>query len=222
MSNVIRAESVSKSYPIEGGSVHVLKQISLSVEKGSVFGIMGESGAGKSTLLNILSTLDPPDQGTVEVMGESIYDMNPNTLNRLRNHTISFIYQFHHLLPEFDVRQNVMMPSLIRSNRNGLKQRAEELLTRVGLDDRMTYAIRQLSGGEQQRVAIARALMNQPKIIFCDEPTGNLDHKNTVAVFEMFRRLANEEGITFVIVSHSAYLKSITDQMIQLQDGQIL
>jgi lipoprotein-releasing system ATP-binding protein len=221
MSKLLVATNLTKSFELDDLSkINIINDISLEIEMPEVLGIMGESGAGKSTLLNIVSTIDEPSSGSVELCGSDISKLNEKELSKFRNEKIGFIYQFHHLLPEFDVLENVLIPNRI-SGKKLNKLRAKELLEVVGLSDRINYSVKKLSGGEQQRVSIARSLMNSPEIIFCDEPTGNLDHKNTEHLFKLFQSLNKNFGMTFVIVSHSDMLKDYSDRMIYLEDGKI-
>jgi lipoprotein-releasing system ATP-binding protein len=219
---IYTVENISKRFALEDESyLQILEDISFSISAGEIFGIMGESGAGKSTLLNVISTIDVPDSGKVFFKDLDVLRLDAKSVNSFRNSDIGFIYQSHHLLAEFDVLQNVMMPSLISSYGKKNVEEATRLLARVGLSDRLQHSIKKLSGGEQQRVSIARALMNNPQLIFCDEPTGNLDQKNTIQIFELFQSLAKEENVTFVVVSHSELLANYCDQMIHLEDGVI-
>jgi lipoprotein-releasing system ATP-binding protein len=223
MSSIVRVRNLVKTFKIdEHQSFKVLDDISFDVKRGEIFGIMGESGAGKSTLLNILGTLDKADSGSIEIDMSDISNLKESEVSKLRNERISFVFQNHHLLPEFNVIQNVMMPLLIRSVNNKDQSKGIELLKRFGLEHRLHYPINKLSGGEQQRVSVCRSLVTSPDIIFCDEPTGNLDHKNTLILFDYFKQIAKEFGVTFIIVSHSELLKEYTDQLIQLEDGHIV
>lgn len=221
MNKLLVAKDLTKQFDLDdSGKIDIIKNISLEIDSPEVLGIMGESGAGKSTLLNIISTIDEPTSGTVELCGSDISKLTEKELSTFRNEKIGFIYQFHHLLPEFDVLENVLIPNRISGKKRNVS-RAKELLEIVGLSDRINYSVKKLSGGEQQRVSIARSLMNSPEIIFCDEPTGNLDHKNTEHLFKLFQSLNKEFGMTFIIVSHSDMLKEFSDRMIYLEDGKI-
>ena len=204
----------------DGGEIEILKGISFDIKEPEVFGIMGESGAGKSTLLNVISTIDEPSSGLVQLCGTDIQSLSENELSEFRNQSLGFIYQFHHLLPEFSVLDNVLLPNRI-SGKPLKKEYAKELLDIVGLKERLNYSVKKLSGGEQQRVSIARSLMNSPEIVFCDEPTGNLDHKNTEHLFSLFKSLSESMSMTFVIVSHSDMLKAFSNRLIFLEDGKI-
>lgn len=223
MNNLYNVQNISKRFALDDGSnLQILDDITFTIGAGEIFGIMGESGAGKSTLLNVISTIDRPDSGNVFFKDVDVLALQSKAIDNFRNKQIGFIYQSHHLLAEFDVLHNVLMPSLISSYSRADRETATRLLERVGLADRINHSIKKLSGGEQQRVSIARALMNTPELIFCDEPTGNLDHKNTIQIFELFQSLAKEENVSFVVVSHSELLSSYCDQMIHLEDGKIV
>jgi lipoprotein-releasing system ATP-binding protein len=224
MSNIIlEVRSISKSFDIaDEQPIQILNNISFEVNKGEVFGIMGESGAGKSTLLNVISTIDTPDSGEILYEGKDICRFSPAEIDRFRNISIGFVFQAHHLLAEFDVLTNVMMPSLVNSFSQSGRAEAIRLVERVGLAERMNHPIKKLSGGEQQRVSIARSLINTPSLIFCDEPSGNLDHKNSVLIFELFKALTRELNTTFVVVSHSELLATYADRTIYLEDGKIV
>ncbi|MBO0931274.1 ABC transporter ATP-binding protein [Fibrella aquatilis] len=204
------------------GPLPVLKDISLSVGPGEVVSIVGASGAGKSTLLHILGTLDRPDGGSVTLANQDVFSLDDKGLARFRNEKIGFVFQFHNLLPEFTALENVCMPGFIanRSERD-VRQRATDLLKRLGLTDRLSHFPAQLSGGEQQRVAVARALVNQPAVVFADEPSGNLDSRNAEELHQLFFDLRDEFGQTFIIVTHNEALAALADRTITLLDGQI-
>ena len=223
MSVLLSAEGIVKGYPTGSGRrLEVLKGASLSVKRGEVVGIVGASGTGKSTLLHVLGALDRPDAGQVSYEGKDIFKANDRALARFRNESIGFIFQFHHLLPEFTALENVAMPALIRGDR--LAQavpKAEELLDQLGLGDRASHRPGALSGGEQQRVAVARALMNAPGLILADEPTGNLDTANATLLHDAIGRLSRSHGQTFIIVTHNEALASICDRVLHLEDGQL-
>lgn len=213
---MLKAEKVYKSY----GSLPVLKGVDLEIGSGEVVSIVGSSGAGKSTLLHILGTLDHPDQGRVMLNGADVFSMNQQKLAAFRNSHIGFIFQFHNLLPEFSALENVMIPGLIAGkSSSGLKKRAEELLQMLGLAARAEHKPSELSGGEQQRVSVARALINQPAIVFADEPSGNLDSKNADELHQLFFRLRDELKQTFVIVTHNKELADMADRKLQIEDG---
>lgn len=216
---MILIEDIHKSF----GEVEVLRGVSLGVERGEVVSIVGASGAGKSTLLQIVGTLMPPDSGSVVIDGMRPHEMNDRRLSAFRNQKIGFVFQFHHLLPEFDARENVMIPALIGGmSKRDADRRARELLSTVGLSDRMTHKPSALSGGEQQRVAIARALVNSPAVVLADEPSGNLDSATRDDIHSLFFSLRERFGQTFVIVTHDETLASMADRKIVMSDGKII
>jgi lipoprotein releasing system ATP-binding protein len=222
MSEPIRAEGVTKIYRIGSVELEVLKGISLAVEQGELVAIHGPSGVGKSTLLHILGTLDRPSGGTVSYGTLNVYDLNDRMLANLRNESIGFIFQFYHLLPEFTALENILLPAMVRGIRpKEARERARTLLASVGLDHRETHKPDALSGGEQQRVAIARALVNNPRVVFADEPTGNLDEENSREIYELIGTLNREYGTTFVIVTHDPSLAAKTHRSLRMMDGQI-
>ena len=216
---MIKAENIHKSY----GTLEVLKGVSLEVKRGEVVSIVGQSGAGKTTLLQILGTLSAMDSGSLRIDGEEVSAMNDNQLSDFRNRHIGFVFQFHHLLPEFSALENVMLPALIagRSKREA-EQEAVNLLKMMNLSERTTHKPSALSGGEQQRVAIARAIVNHPALLLADEPSGNLDTKNRDEIHALFFRLREELGQTTVIVTHDDGLASMADRKITMRDGLIL
>ncbi len=212
------AENIVKHY----GNLQVLKGVSLEVQQGEIVSIVGASGAGKSTLLHILGTLDNPDQGGVRMDGKDVFSLKGSSLARFRNEHIGFVFQFHNLLPEFSALENVCMPGFLGGrNEKLVKSRAEELLGMLGLSNRLQHKPSQLSGGEQQRVSVARALLNNPKVVFADEPSGNLDSKSAQELHELFFRLREETGQTFVIVTHNEELANMTDRKLVMADGQL-
>lgn len=216
---MIKVDDIRKSF----GEVEVLRGVSLTVGRGEVVSIVGASGAGKTTLLQIMGTLLTPDGGAVEIDGRSASGMNDRQLSKFRNEKIGFVFQFHHLLPEFDARENVMMPALIGGvPRREADRRARTLLETVGLADRMHHKPAALSGGEQQRVAIARALVNSPAVVLADEPSGNLDSATRDEVNKLFFDLRERLGQTFVIVTHDETLASTADRKILMSDGRIV
>lgn len=216
---ILRAENVSKSY----GNLTVVNDVSLDVNEAEMLAIVGASGAGKSTLLHMLSTLDTIDKGEVYYKNKALSKLKSTDLNSLRNKTFGFIFQFHHLLPEFTAIENICIPAWIASmSKKQSIQRATELLERMGLAERANHKPSELSGGEQQRVAIARAMMNKPAIIFADEPTGNLDTQNADQVNKLFLELKNEFNQTFVIVTHNEGLANLADRVIHMRDGKIV
>lgn len=219
----IIAKGISKSFTTEKKeSLKVLQGIDVDVPSGLISVIIGASGAGKSTLLHILGGLDSADEGTVEIDGRNIFSLSKDQLAAFRNKSIGFVFQFHHLLPEFTAAENVAIPQMIQ--KKSLQQslgRARELLELVGLADRQDHKPAALSGGEQQRVAVARALANDPQIIMADEPTGNLDSKNSQLLSRLFVELRNKLNKTFLIVTHSKDLVNIADHLYEMKDGSI-
>lgn len=215
---MISAKNITKSY----GTLNVLRGVDVEIQKGEIVAIVGKSGAGKSTLLHILGTLDRADKGQVIINGEDVSKMNNKRLADFRNKNIGFIFQFHHLLPEFSAIENVMIPALIGGGKDGAaKKRAAELLDYLGLADRLTHKPTELSGGEQQRVAVARALMNAPSVVFADEPTGNLDSASSKDLHELLFQLRKDFQQTFVIVTHNEELAAMSDRTLTMQDGLI-
>lgn len=213
------AENIRKSY----GNLQVLKGVDLSVSNGEIVSIVGSSGAGKSTLLHILGTLDRAEEGTITIADQRVDKMQGKALARFRNDHIGFVFQFHHLLPEFSALENVSIPGWIAGRRKKeVEERAEELLILLGLKERIHNKPGALSGGEQQRVAVARALINKPEIVFADEPTGNLDSANARELHNLFIRLRNEFNQTFLIVTHNEELASMSDRVVHMRDGAIL
>jgi lipoprotein-releasing system ATP-binding protein len=212
------AKGIRKKY----GQLDVLKGIDLEIQSGEIVSIVGSSGAGKTTLLQILGTLDQPDSGTLTLNGTNPFSLNSKGLAAFRNQKIGFIFQFHQLLPEFTALENVVMPALIGGKgMEESKERAKQLLDKLGLRDRESHQPSALSGGEQQRVAVARALMNKPDIIFADEPSGNLDSKNAAELHQLFFDLRDEFGQTFVIVTHNTLLAEMADRSIVMADGSL-
>lgn len=217
--NMIEVDTLRKSY----GSLEVLKGVSLTVEKGEVVCIVGASGAGKTTLLQILGTLSSSDSGHVRIDGITTDRLNDRELSDFRNRRIGFVFQFHHLLPEFTAFENVCMPGYIgRRDRGEVEKHATELLEMLGMSHRAHHKPAELSGGEQQRVAIARALINSPSVLLADEPSGNLDTKNREEIHRLFFELRDKLGQTVVIVTHDNNLARMADRMIVMSDGQIV
>ena len=213
---IIQAKGIEKSF----GQLKVLKGIDFSVNKKEVVSIMGASGAGKSTLLQILGTLMRPDAGTLEIDGSSVDNLSGNELSAFRNRKIGFVFQQHHLLPEFTALENVMIPAFIAGRpEKEARQKALELLDVMGLSDRVTHKPSELSGGEQQRVAVARALINDPAIVFADEPSGNLDTKTKQELHQLFFTLRDKLGQTIVIVTHDPDLAKMCDRCLTMKDG---
>lgn len=214
---MLKAINLYKAY----GSLQVLKGIDLEIQKGEIVSIMGASGAGKSTLLQLLGTLDTPDSGTISIKNTDLSAISNKEMAKFRNQNIGFIFQFHNLLPEFTALENVSIPAfLANKNAKAIKERGEFLLNKLGLSQRIHHKPSEMSGGEQQRTAIARALMNEPAIIFADEPTGNLDSKNAVELHELFFQLREELQQTFVIVTHNDALAHSADRCLVMKDGR--
>lgn len=215
---MIKAKDIYKSY----GTLNVLKGVSLSIESGEIVSIVGASGAGKSTLLHIIGTLDQPDSGKLEIARKSINSLNDRKLSAFRNKNIGFVFQFHHLLPEFTALENICIPAFIAGiGKREAEQRAKKLLNLLGLEKRMEHKPAALSGGEQQRVAVARALINQPAVVLADEPSGNLDSINAKELHQLFFQLREEFKQTFVIVTHNEELAEMADRRLVMKDGII-
>jgi lipoprotein-releasing system ATP-binding protein len=220
---VVRLRDVTKAYQLEGKPLQVLRGITLDVAAGQIVAITGSSGAGKSTLLHIVGALDKASSGDVEVVGERLGEMKSAELADFRNGNIGFVFQFHHLLPEFTAAENVAMPLLIRGvgMRQALRQ-ADEYLALVGLAERAAHKPAELSGGEQQRVAVARALIPQPKLVLADEPSGNLDSENGERLHTLLWEISRRERRTFIIVTHNADLASRADRVLHMRDGVLI
>ncbi len=218
---LIEVKDLMKSYPVTNDTrLEVLKGINLNILKEEIVAIVGKSGAGKSTLLHILGTLDKPESGKVLFEGEDIFLKKEKQIAEFRSRKIGFIFQFHHLLPEFTAMENVLIPSMISGTAD--KAKAADVLAEVGLKDRMEHKPSELSGGEAQRVAIARALINSPSLILADEPTGNLDSENAEAVIELIFDLRKKHNQTFVIVTHNEEFANRCDRIIKLHDGKVI
>lgn len=216
---MILAKNIKKSF----GDVHVLQDVSFSIASGEIVAITGKSGAGKSTLLHILGTLERPDQGFISLDGQEILKLKSNALADFRNKKIGFIFQFHHLLPEFNALENVCLAAYIQGiSKSKAETKAKELLNYLGLSHRITHKPKEMSGGEQQRVAFARALINDPTIVLADEPTGNLDEKTANELHEMIFKLREETGRTFVIVTHNTPFAQVCDRRIVMDAGLIV
>jgi lipoprotein-releasing system ATP-binding protein len=222
MSNQLTLRSVTKTYANGPLKVEVLKGIDLTVEVGQLALIMGPSGVGKSTLLHLIGGLDNPTSGTIEVNGTNIFNISENEKARFRNANIGFVFQFHHLLPEFTALENILIPGMIHHAINpALEQEAKNLMAEVGLSDRMHHRPGELSGGEQQRVAVARALINRPQLILADEPTGNLDKRNSEALYQLILKLNEKYNQTFIIVTHNEMMAKKASRVIELEDGKV-
>jgi lipoprotein-releasing system ATP-binding protein len=216
---MLKAKSIYKSY----GQLQILKGVDLEVKRGEIVTIVGASGAGKSSLLNILGTLDRPDSGQLYINDIELSQLNNKNLSDFRNRKIGFIFQFHHLLAEFTALENVCIPAFIAGvSKSEAEKKAKELLNLLGLGDRVSHKPNQLSGGEQQRVAVARALINNPALIFADEPSGNLDSVNALELHELFIKLRKDFNQTFVIVTHNEDLANLSDRTVIMKDGLIV
>lgn len=217
---LVSVKNVTKTFEHEGRSLEVLKGIDLDIDAGEMVTIVGPSGAGKSTLLHLIGTLDVPTAGRILYEGRDVTRLGSSELAEFRNRSIGFVFQFHHLLPEFNALENVMMPGLIQGRRR-FEDRARQLLHEVGLSERLTHRPGELSGGEQQRVALARALLMEPKLVLADEPTGNLDSQTSAAVHSLFFDLNRRHGITFLIVTHSRDFAAMMPRQVSMKDGRI-
>lgn len=215
----IQLKNIHKSF----GTVDVLRGIDLEIPKNKVFCIVGASGAGKTTLLHIMGTIEKPDQGDVYYDGTPVFNQSDKKLSLFRNQHIGFIFQFHHLLPEFTALENVCIPALISGkNKKETEERAAEILNKLGMENRLKHKPAAMSGGEQQRVAVARSLINNPDVILADEPSGNLDSDNARDLHELFFKLKDDFGQTFVIITHNEELADLSDQKIIIKDGEIV
>lgn len=216
---ILKGKQLAKSY----GDLKVLKGIDIEIKKGEIVSIVGASGAGKSTLLHILGTLDNADAGELFVKSENITSLNNNQIARFRNLNIGFVFQFHNLLPEFTAMENICIPGFIsKQDPKKVEAKAEQLLELLGISDRKNNKPSELSGGEQQRASVARALINDPEIVFADEPSGNLDSKNANDLHELFFKLRKELNQTFVIVTHNEHLAQMADRILEIKDGLIV
>ena len=217
---LLSCQNITKFYQEGTQQTEVLKQVSFSMQPSELVAIVGSSGSGKSTLLHTLGGLDQPSSGEVFIRGQSLQQMSPNALAKLRNQYLGFVYQFHHLMADFTALENVMMPMLIgQQNKIEAQDRAEQILSAVGLQHRILHRPSALSGGERQRVAIARALVNNPALVLADEPTGNLDHKTTESIFELIQQLNQEKQIAFLLVTHDLNLAEKLNRRLIMQDG---
>src|SRR2546426_10490114 len=219
---VLTASGIEKAYDSPGGRLEVLRGVDLSVTRGTILAILGASGAGKSTLLNILGTLDRPDTGTLTVRGRRVEGLSERELADFRARRLGFIFQFHHLLPEFTAEENVMMPLLIAGEGQATaRSRAQQTLGTAGLEERWQHRPSELSGGEAQRVAGARALVAKPELVLADEPSGNLDQRSAASLHELIVTLAHERHQTFVVVTHNDRLASVADRVLVLEGGRL-
>jgi lipoprotein-releasing system ATP-binding protein len=228
MSEILKAVDIHKSYVVGRSPLKVLRGASLSVNKGELLAIVGASGVGKSTFLHILGALDRPDRGRVLYDGQDVFELKSSRQDVLRNRTFGFVFQFYYLLPEFTALENVLMPAMVGrgvlgwiSARSEKRRKGREILERLGLGERLAHRPSQLSGGEQQRVAIGRALINDPPVLLCDEPTGNLDEKTSEGIIDTLWRLNRETGQTTIIVTHNLELAFRADRVVHLTDGHI-
>ena len=221
-SPLFKCENICKQYSDASNTLQILNNVNFYISAGETVAILGASGSGKSTLLHILGTLDTPDSGDVFYKEQSLFTKSKRQQALFRNAELGFVYQFHHLLPEFSAAENVAMPLFIKGdNRKKSLVKAKELLARVGLQDREQHRPHQLSGGERQRVAIARALINQPAMIFADEPTGNLDDKNTASIYDLIKDINKEFKTSFLLVTHDLQLAKKMDRIMYLENGQL-
>ena len=219
---LVVADGVKKSFLHMGRTLEVLRGIDLQIDEGEIVAVVGQSGAGKSTFLHCIGTLDVPSSGSLKVGGEELTQMSSARLADLRNRQIGFVFQFHHLLPEFNALENVMMPGMIQGkNKKDLEARARALLEEVGLKDRATHRPGELSGGEQQRVALARALVLEPKLLLADEPTGNLDSRTSAQIHELFFKVNEQRGTTIVVVTHNLAFAQSMPRTVTLKDGRV-
>lgn len=219
---LLEAQGISKRYSVSKASIQVLSGLDIALAPRETLAVVGASGIGKSTLLHILGTLDRPDQGSLIYEGEDVFQYDDQQLARFRNRTMGFVFQFHHLLPEFSALENAMMPALIRGlDKKEARQTAESILVRVGLADRLHHKVTDLSGGEQQRVALARALALHPVVLLADEPTGNLDTATGSGIMALLCELNQEQGLTLLVVTHDPEVAAFADRVIRLRDGEV-
>ncbi len=223
MNNLLRCHQVCKTYQEGELQTQVLKGVSFEIQRGELVSIIGSSGSGKSTLLHILGALDDASSGHVEFLDQQLSQLHSNKQAKIRNQHLGFVYQFHHLLADFSALENVAMPLLIGGKKvSEAKAAAKALLDRVGLSHRLDHRPSELSGGERQRVAIARALVNKPDLVLADEPTGNLDHKTALSIYDLMRELNQESGTAFLVVTHDGELAAKMDRQMHMQDGLLL
>lgn len=223
MSNLLQCHNICKTYREGTLDTQVLKGVSFELKEGELASIIGSSGSGKSTLLHILGALDDATEGHVTFLGDELSALSSNKQAKIRNQHLGFVYQFHHLLADFSALENVAMPLLIGGMRTGAaKEKAKVLLDKVGLSHRIDHRPSELSGGERQRVAIARALVNSPALVLADEPTGNLDHKTALSIYDLMRELNKESGTAFLVVTHDGELAAKMDRQLHMQDGLLL
>ena len=222
MSSILKATEIYKNYQNGPDVTEVLKGISLEINQGEVVIIIGPSGVGKSTLLHVLGSLDKPSGGDVHINGQNVFELDDQRLARFRNENIGFVFQFHHLLPEFTALENVMLPGMMyNKDIEKVKSDALKLLGEVSLDNRLNHKPGQLSGGERQRVAVARALINNPKLVLADEPTGNLDKHNSESLYRLILNINKKFNLTFIIVTHNELMAIQATRMIELEDGMV-
>lgn len=218
---ILKAQGLYKSYQTMAGKLDVLQGVDLEVKSGEIIAVVGASGVGKSTLLHILGTLDRPDAGKVNINDQEVFSLDDKSLANFRNQTIGFVFQFHHLLPEFTCQENLIIPKLIAGEKKEqAMHKASELLEEMGLKDRMYHRPMELSGGEQQRLAVARALVNSPRVVLADEPTGNLDQKSAESLIELLVNLNKNKKQTFIIATHNLKLSKIADRVFEMREGK--
>ena len=220
---ILKADNICKSYPTSAGPLEVLRDVSLSLKEGELISISGPSGCGKSTLLNILGTLDQPDKGTLEITGKNVALLDDESVSRLRSEFIGFVFQFHHLLPEFTIAENLMIPQrLLGRSEKTATDRVTELLSKVNLLPRYNHRPNAISGGERQRVALLRALVNEPGIVLADEPTGNLDVETARQLMEMIQNLAKDFNQAFLIVTHNPDVAALCERNLTINEGTVI
>ena len=220
---ILKAENICKSYPTSAGPLKVLRDVSLSLKEGELVSVAGPSGCGKSTLLNILGTLDQPDKGTLEITGKNVALLDDESVSRLRSESIGFVFQFHHLLPEFTIAENLMIPQrLLGRSEKTATDRVTELLSKVNLLPRSNHRPNAISGGERQRVAVLRALVNEPGIVLADEPTGNLDVETAQQLMEMIQNFAKDFNQAFLIVTHNPDVAALCERNFTINEGTVI